>query len=112
MVTNVVAAKGKKQCGARWNLVSMRKFEETFPFQPENDMVWRGRPMDRLVCGDVGLGKTEVALRALFCCVANGRQGTLLSPTGILAAQHMKNLLKCMGEESEFNFNIALLWDG
>jgi transcription-repair coupling factor (superfamily II helicase) len=68
--------------------------------------------MDRLVCGDVGFGKTEVALRALFRCVANGRQAALLSPTGVLAAQHMKNVLKRMGENSEFDFNIALLRGG
>jgi transcription-repair coupling factor len=103
--------------------VSMRIFEKTFPFEPtpdqqkcfeavENDMVWRGRPMDRLVCGDVGFGKTEVALRALFRCVANGRQAALLSPTGVLAAQHMKNVLKRMGEETEFGFNVALLRGG
>ena len=55
--------------------VTMRDFEKTFAFEPtpdqhkcfeavENDMVWRSRPMDRLVCGDVGFGKTEIAL----CC--------------------------------------------
>ena len=68
--------------------------------------------MDRLVCGDVGFGKTEVALRALFRCVANGRQAALLSPTGVLAAQHMKNVLSRMGDGTNFNFNVALLRGG
>jgi len=47
-----------------------------------------GRPMDRLVCGDVGFGKTEVALRAAFIAVANGMQVALLCPTTLLAEQH------------------------
>ncbi len=47
-----------------------------------------GRPMDRLVCGDVGFGKTEVALRAAFLAVSNGKQVALLCPTTLLAEQH------------------------
>ena len=47
-----------------------------------------GRPMDRLVCGDVGFGKTEVALRAAFCAVAGGRQVAVLCPTTLLCEQH------------------------
>ena len=47
-----------------------------------------GRPMDRLVCGDVGFGKTEVALRAAFLAVANGQQVAILCPTTLLAEQH------------------------
>jgi transcription-repair coupling factor (superfamily II helicase) len=101
----------------------MREFEKTFIYEPtpdqykcfeaaENDMVWRNRPMDRLVCGDVGFGKTEVALRALFRCVVNGRQGALLSPTGVLAAQHMKTVIRRMGPDTEFGFNIAVLRGG
>ncbi|MGB3425435.1 MAG: transcription-repair coupling factor [Castellaniella sp.] len=50
-----------------------------------------GRPMDRLVCGDVGFGKTEVALRAAFLAVMNGRQVALLCPTTLLAEQHAHN---------------------
>ncbi len=50
-----------------------------------------GRPMDRLVCGDVGFGKTEVALRAAFLAVMNGRQVALLCPTTLLAEQHTQN---------------------
>jgi len=47
-----------------------------------------GRPMDRLVCGDVGFGKTEVALRAAFLAIANGKQVAILCPTTLLAEQH------------------------
>jgi transcription-repair coupling factor (superfamily II helicase) len=47
-----------------------------------------GRPMDRLVCGDVGFGKTEVALRAAFIAVAGGKQVAVLAPTTLLAEQH------------------------
>ncbi|HLS51543.1 MAG TPA: transcription-repair coupling factor, partial [Burkholderiaceae bacterium] len=54
-----------------------------------NDMT-SGQPMDRLVCGDVGFGKTEVALRAAFLAVANGKQVALLCPTTLLAEQHAK----------------------
>ncbi|WP_226806191.1 transcription-repair coupling factor [Candidatus Vallotia cooleyia] len=49
-----------------------------------------GKPMDRLVCGDVGFGKTEVALRAAFIAVFGGKQVALLSPTTLLAEQHMQ----------------------
>ena len=52
-----------------------------------NDMT-SGRPMDRLVCGDVGFGKTEVALRAAFVAVMNGKQVAVLCPTTLLAEQH------------------------
>lgn len=101
----------------------VKKFAESFAFEPtpdqkkcfedvENDMVWRSRPMDRLICGDVGFGKTEVAMRALFRAVANGRQAALLAPTGVLAAQHYKQVVKRMGEGSEHNFNVALLRGG
>ncbi|HQD85166.1 MAG TPA: transcription-repair coupling factor, partial [Quisquiliibacterium sp.] len=51
------------------------------------DMV-SGKPMDRLICGDVGFGKTEVALRAAFVAVADGKQVALLAPTTLLAEQH------------------------
>eukprot|EP00804_Cyclotella_cryptica_P003699 CCRYP_008882-RA/>CCRYP_008882-RA protein AED:0.04 eAED:0.04 QI:123/1/1/1/1/0.75/4/799/942 len=101
----------------------VNQFAKSFPFEPtpdqkkcfedvENDMVWRSRPMDRLICGDVGFGKTEVAMRALFRCVANGRQAALLAPTGVLAAQHYKQIVKRMGEGTEHNFSIALLRGG
>ncbi|GHU26514.1 transcription-repair-coupling factor [Betaproteobacteria bacterium] len=50
-----------------------------------------GKPMDRLVCGDVGFGKTEVALRAAFCAVAGGRQVAVLCPTTLLCEQHFQS---------------------
>ena len=50
------------------------------------------RPMDRLVCGDVGFGKTEVALRAAFVAVTGGKQVVLLAPTTLLAEQHYQNI--------------------
>src|SRR5262249_60739595 len=49
-----------------------------------------GKPMDRLVCGDVGFGKTEVALRAAFVAVADRRQVAVLTPTTLLAEQHFQ----------------------
>ena len=74
------------------------EFEASFPYREtpdqqrailevKRDMESR-RPMDRLVCGDVGYGKTEVALRAAFKCVQDGRQAALLVPTTVLAQQH------------------------
>ena len=51
-------------------------------------------PMDRLLCGDVGFGKTEVALRAAFKCIADGKQCAILVPTTILALQHYQTILK------------------
>ena len=51
-----------------------------------------GKPMDRLVCGDVGFGKTEVAIRAAARAVANGKQVAVIAPTTILAMQHFRNL--------------------
>lgn len=101
----------------------VKEFEKTFAFEPtldqkkcfedvENDMVWRSRPMDRLVCGDVGFGKTEVAVRALYRCVANGKQAAFLAPTGVLAAQHYKNVVKRLGPGTPFNLTIGLLRGG
>ncbi|MBO7682855.1 MAG: DEAD/DEAH box helicase, partial [Clostridia bacterium] len=54
----------------------------------------RPHPMDRLLCGDVGFGKTEVALRAAFKCIADGKQCALLVPTTILAFQHYNTILQ------------------
>jgi transcription-repair coupling factor (superfamily II helicase) len=52
-----------------------------------------GRPMDRLICGDVGFGKTEVALRAAFAAAINGKQTAIVVPTTLLARQHYKNFV-------------------
>ncbi len=53
-------------------------------------------PMDRLLCGDVGFGKTEVALRAAFKAVSDGKQAAILVPTTILAMQHYRTILSRM----------------
>ncbi|MEP7276416.1 MAG: transcription-repair coupling factor, partial [Betaproteobacteria bacterium] len=69
-------------------------FEETPDQQAAIEAVIKdlasGKPMDRLVCGDVGFGKTEVALRAAFIALADGRQVALLVPTTLLAEQHFQ----------------------
>ena len=69
-------------------------FEETPDQQAAIDAVITdlrdGRPMDRLVCGDVGFGKTEVALRAAYVAIADGKQVAVLVPTTLLAEQHMQ----------------------
>ncbi|HLR66659.1 transcription-repair coupling factor [Virgibacillus alimentarius] len=77
-----------------------REFEAAFPYQETEDQIRcieeikedmeRERPMDRLLCGDVGYGKTEVAIRAAFKAVAEGKQVALLVPTTILAQQHFE----------------------
>ncbi|MHB1843733.1 MAG: transcription-repair coupling factor [Deltaproteobacteria bacterium] len=77
-----------------------RQFEADFPFEETPDQaraiddvlrdLGRSRPMDRLVCGDVGFGKTEVALRAAFKVVMDKRQVAVLVPTTVLAAQHFR----------------------
>ncbi|HSI21836.1 MAG TPA: transcription-repair coupling factor [Methylophilaceae bacterium] len=76
-------------------------FAEGFPFEETPDQLsaieavikdmQSGRPMDRLVCGDVGFGKTEVALRAAFVAVMGGKQVAVLVPTTLLAEQHYNN---------------------
>lgn len=58
----------------------------------------RGIPMDRLLCGDVGFGKTEVALRATFKCISEGKQCALLVPTTILAMQHYNTAIRRFGD--------------
>ncbi len=74
------------------------EFEETPDQQAAIDEVIRDmarpKPMDRLICGDAGFGKTEVALRAAFICAMDGRQVALLAPTTILAEQHWSNFTR------------------
>lgn len=93
-----------------------RKFEEAFPYSEtpgqikaiqdiKNDME-SGRPMDRLVCGDVGFGKTEVAMRAAFKAVQSGRQVAVIAPITILADQHFKNFQERM---APFNVRIEMM---
>ena len=73
-------------------------FEETADQQAAIDAVRKdllsAQPMDRLVCGDVGFGKTEIAIRAAFKAVDNGKQVAILVPTTILAFQHYNSFIK------------------
>lgn len=79
-----------------------KQFEDEFPFEETPDQLTSleeikidmesDKPMDRLLCGDVGYGKTEVAIRAAFKAVMDGKQVALLVPTTILAEQHYKNI--------------------
>ena len=83
-------------------------FERRFPYDETEDQLRcineikadmeREVPMDRLLCGDVGFGKTEVALRAAFKCVSEGKQCALLVPTTILAWQHYNTVLQRFGD--------------
>ena len=92
------------------------EFEHSFPYRETPDQLTaieaikedmqRAAPMDRLLCGDVGFGKTEVAMRAAFKAVENGFQVGILVPTTILAEQHYKNFNERMGE---FPLSIAKL---
>ncbi|SBO41930.1 transcription-repair coupling factor [Cyanobium sp. NIES-981] len=78
------------------------ELEDSFPYEPTPDQVKaiaevkrdmeQPQPMDRLVCGDVGFGKTEVAIRAIFKAVTAGRQVAMLAPTTVLAQQHWRSL--------------------
>lgn len=81
-----------------------RQFEDEFPYEETPDQLTSleeikhdmesDKPMDRLLCGDVGYGKTEVAIRAAFKAVMDGKQVAFLVPTTILAEQHYKNFIK------------------
>lgn len=81
-----------------------KEFEERFEYQETDDQLTaildikkdmeRDMPMDRLLCGDVGFGKTEVALRAAFKAVSDGKQVAILVPTTILAWQHYSTMIK------------------
>lgn len=93
-----------------------REFEDSFPYaetddqlrcieEIKNDMESEV-PMDRLLCGDVGFGKTEVAARAIFKCVADGKQAAVLVPTTLLASQHYYNL---KDRFEKFPFKVEML---
>ena len=79
-----------------------KELEESFPYMPTPDQIKAvkeikfdmesDKPMDRLVCGDVGFGKTEVAIRAIFKAITSGKQVILLAPTTILAQQHWRTI--------------------
>lgn len=91
-------------------------FEERFPYIETEDQLRsiaeikadmeRPRPMERLLCGDVGFGKTEVALRAAMKCVLAGKQCAILAPTTVLAYQHYQTALRRF---EQFPVNVELL---
>lgn len=91
-------------------------FEERFPYVETDDQLQaiaeikadmeRPRPMERLLCGDVGFGKTEVALRAAMKCILSGKQCAILVPTTVLAWQHYQTALRRF---EHFPVNVELL---
>ena len=93
-----------------------KEFEETFPYEETPDQIKAtlevkqdmesSRPMDRLLCGDVGYGKTEVAMRAAFKAVMDNKQVAYLVPTTILAEQHYQNFFTRL---KDFALNLVLL---
>ncbi|MCR5482288.1 MAG: transcription-repair coupling factor [Clostridia bacterium] len=93
-----------------------REFEDTFPYAETDDQLRsiseikkdmeKPVAMDRLLCGDVGFGKTEVAARAMFKCVADGKQAAVLVPTTILANQHYYTLKERF---EKFPFRVEVL---
>jgi transcription-repair coupling factor (superfamily II helicase) len=92
------------------------EMEDSFPYQPTTDQLKAvqdvkrdmesERPMDRLVCGDVGFGKTEVAIRAIFKAVTAGKQVAVLAPTTILTQQHYHTIKERF---SPYPVNVGLL---
>lgn len=93
-----------------------REFEAAFPYQETEDQLRciaeikedmeKARPMDRLLCGDVGYGKTEVAIRAAFKAIMDGKQVAFLVPTTILAQQHYETIRERF---QNYPINIGLL---
>jgi len=94
----------------------LHEFEASFPYQETEDQIKvieevkrdmaSPRPMDRLICGDAGYGKTEIAMRAAFIAVMNGRQVAVLVPTTVLAEQHYETFVDRM---SAYPVKIAVL---
>lgn len=84
-----------------------KSFDDSFPYVETPDQLkaiddvkadmCSERPMDRLLCADVGFGKTEIAMRAAFKCAMSGRQAAVLCPTTILCQQHFRNFRERMG---------------
>ncbi len=93
-----------------------KEFEASFIYEETRDQLRavsevkrdmeQGKPVDRLVCGDVGFGKTEVALRAAFKCALDGKQAAFICPTTILAEQHYKTFKERM---ADYPVSIAML---
>ena len=99
-----------------FNPLDYQRFASGFPFEETVDQLQAihqiihdmqsPRPMDRLICGDVGFGKTEVAMRAAFIAVLNGKQVCVLVPTTLLAGQHFETF---RDRFADFPVNIELL---
>ncbi len=93
-----------------------KAFASAFPFEETPDQIaadkdvkadmTSGKVMDRLICGDVGFGKTEVAFRAVFRAIANGKQAAMLAPTTILTEQHYNTAAERF---KDFGVRIAVL---
>jgi len=93
-----------------------REFEDRFPYEETPDQLQAteeikadmqsDRAMDRLLCGDVGYGKTEVAARAIFKCLEQGKQAAILVPTTILASQHYHTFI---ARFAGYPFNVEML---
>ncbi len=113
-----VYAKREKQKGYKYSpdTVWQKEFEDEFEYEETADQLKAiadvkkdmesGRIMDRLIVGDVGFGKTEIAFRAMFKTVLDGKQAVLLAPTTILARQHFENLAPRL---EKFGVRCALL---
>ncbi|MGB7444732.1 MAG: transcription-repair coupling factor, partial [Coleofasciculaceae cyanobacterium] len=114
---NLYAQRSQQQGYAYPNdLPWQQELEDSFPYQPTPDQLKAvqdvkrdlesDRPMDRLVCGDVGFGKTEVAIRAIFKVITSGKQVAFLAPTTILTQQHYHTLKERF---APYPINVGLL---
>lgn len=111
-------AKRQAQAGYQFgkDTVWQKEFEEMFPYEETDDQLSAieatkkdmesSKIMDRLICGDVGFGKTEIAIRAAFKAVSDGKQVAFLVPTTILAQQHYNTFIQRM---KEFPIQIGML---
>ena len=110
---NVTPKKDMRLAAIRWN---NKNSEQAFPYTETQDQLrsvaeikedmQKDKPMDRLLVGDVGYGKTEVAMRAVFKAVMDGKQAAILVPTTILAEQHYEEFRTAL---LDYPFTIGLL---
>ncbi len=120
ILTELIATYAKRQLARRPSFdvdtLFYKEFETLFEYEETPDQAQAiedikrdmssERPMDRLICGDVSFGKTEVAMRACAICVFNSRQAVVMVPTTILSLQHYRTFLERF---SDFPVNIAVL---
>ena len=102
------SAKRSRALPSRPDTKWQQEFESSFLYQETPDQLTAiaaskadmesAQPMDRLICGDVGFGKTEVAIRAAFKAVMSGKQVAMLVPTTVLAEQHYRNFRERMSD--------------